>query len=396
MKYVVILPDGMADRPLEALGGKTPMMAAKKPNMDALAALGECGRARTLYEELPKGSDTANLSVLGYDPRLYYTGRSPVEALGLGVPLGAEDTVFRLNLVTVGRGADGDLLMLDHSAGKISDEDAFALVEALRGEFQNEEISVYNGMSYRHVLVWKNIDCEDLMTPPHDMLGQTVEPRLEEGGVTVGKMIRASMKLLEGHPVNKRRVREGLPPANCMWLWGSGKKPSYPAFKEKFGLRGAVITAVPLIRGLAAGMGLDWLSVPGATGGPDTNYRGKAQAALEALKTKDFVFVHIEAPDECGHDGDAAGKIRSIESVDRDIVGVLRQGLEGSDYKMLIMPDHATPVEMRTHTAEPVPFIIYDSTAHRQNGAGYDEDDSANGRFFEDGYTLMPYFLGKE
>lgn len=394
MKYIVVLADGMADRPLASLNGKTPIMAAYTPCIDDLAALSQCGLARTLYDDLPTGSDTANLSVLGYDPHLYYTGRSPIEALGLGIPIDDDDLVFRLNLVTVSDDIPfSSSVMLDHSAGKIENDEAFALIEALRAELNNLDIRIFPGVSYRHILLWKNYHPSGDLTPPHDILGQRITNYLPEAPVL--EIIERGNEILSAHPVNKKRRENGQNAANCMWLWGAGTKPKYPSFANQFGLKGAVITAVPLISGLAAGMGMTYIPVEGATGEYNTNYIGKAKAALEALETNDFVFIHIEAPDECGHDGDAVLKTKSIERIDREVLSVLRDGLEerSLEYKLLLMPDHATPVDVRTHTTDPVPYLIYDSRSSQSNTLTYSESGCSGGLYFDDAYKLMPYFI---
>lgn len=400
MKYIVVLADGMADYPLDGLGGKTPMAAARKPEMDRLAAKGVTGLARTLYEGLPTGSDTANLSVLGYDPKKYYTGRSPIEAVGLGIPLGDDDTVFRLNLVTLSGGSEpfAEKTILDHSAGKITNEEAYELLDALKDEFGTPDMRFYRGVSYRHILLWSGIDYGYTMTPPHDILGRVIGEYLPGGpyGKQVLSMMERSYKILSGHPVNRKRVENGLSPANCMWLWGEGKKPQLDSFEKKYGVRGSVITAVPLIKGLAAGMGLGSVDVEGATGEYHTNYRGKAQAALEVLRNQEFVFVHIEAPDECGHDGDAALKVKSIERIDAEVLEpiVTEMDRRAEDYRVLVMPDHATPICVRTHTIDPVPFAVYDSRSEKCGAPVFDEQSAAAaGLMLEDGYTLMERFI---
>lgn len=403
MKYIVVLADGMADYPLDGLGGKTPMAAARKPEMDRLAAKGVTGLARTLYEGLPTGSDTANLSVLGYDPKKYYTGRSPIEAVGLGIPLGDDDTVFRLNLVTLSGGSEpfAEKTILDHSAGKITNEEAYELLDALKDEFGTPDMRFYRGVSYRHILLWSGIDYGYTMTPPHDILGRVIGEYLPGGpyGKQVLSMMERSYKILSGHPVNRKRVENGLSPANCMWLWGEGKKPQLDSFEKKYGVRGSVITAVPLIKGLAAGMGLGSVDVEGATGEYHTNYRGKARAALEVLRNQEFVFVHIEAPDECGHDGDAALKVKSIERIDAEVLEpiVTEMDRRGEDFRVLVMPDHATPICVRTHTIDPVPFAVYDSRSEKNGAHCFDEQSAADaGLMLEDGFMLMGRFIKGE
>ncbi|MEG2857016.1 MAG: 2,3-bisphosphoglycerate-independent phosphoglycerate mutase, partial [Clostridia bacterium] len=324
MRYVVMLCDGMADRPLAKLHGKTPMEAAHKPMMDDMSVHGELGLTRTLYEGMPTGSDIANLSVLGYDPKKYYTGRSPIEALGLNIPLSDCDTVFRLNLVSISQdGEFCDKEMLDHSSDKITNEEAYELLDALADEFGSEEMAFYRGVSYRHILIWKNIDYNYTMMPPHDILGKCIGQYLPGGpyGARVLEMMEKSYDILMAHPVNRARIARGLRPANCMWLWGEGKRPKIDNFHDKYGVNGAVITAVPLVAGLAVGMGLSSIHVAGATGDYYTNYAGKAAAAVTALSNgTEFLFIHVEAPDECGHDGDIQLKIKSIEKIDEDIL----------------------------------------------------------------------------
>jgi len=403
MKYVIILGDGMGDYPAAVLRDRTPLAAARKPAMDRLAAQGILGRARTLYEGMPTGSDIANLSVLGYDPRRYYTGRSPVEALGMGVKLSEEDTVFRLNFVTLSSGPEAyeDKTILDHSAGKITNDEAFALLDAVREQLGGDSLRFYPGVSYRHIMVWRGVEYAYSMTPPHDILGKRIGAYLPAGEgpeAQVLSMMKRSYPILCAHPVNQKRMRSGLSPANSIWLWGEGKKPAFESFKEKYGVNGAVITAVPLIMGLAAGMGMVTVPVEGATGEFETNYRGKAEAALEALKNKDFVFIHIEAPDECGHDGQTEQKKQAIERIDENIVAVLRAELDrrGEPYRMMVLPDHYTPLSVRTHTTEPVPFVIFDSRKIQDNPPGFDERMAEKSPlFFEDGYKLMDYFLGR-
>ncbi|MGI5892292.1 MAG: cofactor-independent phosphoglycerate mutase [Bacillota bacterium] len=400
MKYIVILGDGMGDYPLKELGGKTPLMVANKPNMNQLAAQGQSGMMCTLYEDLPTGSDIANLSVLGYDPRKYYTGRSPIEALGVNIPLDETDTVFRCNLVTLTTEEPFEQkTILDHSSGKISNEEAYDLLDTIRAVFEKDGRRFYPGVSYRHIMIWKNIDYDYTMMPPHDILGQKITSYLPKGpyGPTVLEMMKKSYDILMAHPVNQKRIAAGKSPANCIWLWGEGKKPTFDSFFGRHQLQGSVITAVPLIKGLAAGMGLKSIEVEGATGEYDTNYGGKAEAALKALaQGDDFVFIHVEAPDECGHDGDIDLKVKSIEKIDEEVVKTIKMALDATheDYKILLTPDHATPIVRRTHTIDPIPFVIYDSRKKANNPALYDEEAAkASGLYFADGYKLMDYFL---
>lgn len=402
MKYFVMLGDGMADYPIPELGNKTPLDVAQKPNMDYLAKNGELGLVRTLYEGMPTGSDIANLSVLGYDPKSCYTGRSPIEALGLNIPLTARDTVFRLNLVSISsEGAFEDAVMLDHSSDKISNAEAYELLDALKAEFEREDLKIYRGVSYRHILIWQDIDYGYTMMPPHDILGQKISAYLPGGkyGAEVLAMMKRSYEILMAHPVNQARIKAGKKPANCMWLWGEGTKPEIGNFEEKYGISGAVITAVPLIQGLANGAGLQNIEVEGATGEYDTNYKGKGEAAIKAFKDgAPFVFTHVEAPDECGHDADIKLKISAIERIDAEILGPVKVYLDstGEAYKILVMPDHATPIALRTHVIDPVPYVIYTSGVIG-NGEAYNEENAKKtGRYIEYGHDLMQHFLSCE
>lgn len=399
MKYVVMLGDGMADYPIPELGDKTPLEVAKKPTMDYLCKNGELGLVRTLYEGMPTGSDIANLSVLGYDPKKYYTGRSPIEALGLGIKLSDEDTVFRLNLVSIS--TDGEFenkIMLDHSSDKITNEEAYALLDALKAEFGSDSMLFYRGVSYRHVLIWKGIDYGYTMMPPHDILDQKITNYLPGGkyGATVLDMMKRSYDILMSHPVNIARMEKGLKPANCMWLWGEGTRPQIDLFADKYGISGSVVTAVPLIAGLANGMGLRYIPVDGATGDYYTNYEGKASAAINALDTDDFVFIHVEAPDECGHDGDTELKIKAIERIDAEILTPVKEKLDSLNepYRILVMPDHATPICKRTHTIDKIPYVIYSSDEGYKSGLEYNEKTAATtGVSVEYGHDLMKKFI---
>ena len=399
MKYVVMLGDGMADRQVPSLGNKTPLEAAKKPMMDYLSKNGELGLVRTLYEGMPTGSDIANLSVLGYDPKKYYTGRSPIEALGLNIPLCDDDTVFRLNLVSISIDEPfEEKVMLDHSSDKITNEEAYELLDALKAEFGSDAISFYRGVSYRHILIWKGIDYGYTMMPPHDILEQKITSYLPGGkyGAQVLDMMRRSYDVLMAHPVNISRMERGLRPANCMWLWGEGTKPQIDKFSDKYGISGAVVTAVPLIAGLANGMGLEYIPVEGATGDYYTNYEGKANAAKDALDRCDFVFIHVEAPDECGHDGDAELKVKAIERIDAEILTPVKEKLDalGEPYRILLMPDHATPIEIRTHSLDLIPYVIYGNDEKVKSGLVYNESSAAKTNISVDfGHDLMRKFI---
>ncbi len=400
MKYFVMLGDGMADTPIPSLGGKTPLEAADKPMADYLSENGELGLTNTLFEGMPTGSDIANLAVLGYDPKRFYTGRSPIEALGLGIPLSGEDTVFRLNLVSISNdGAFEDKVMLDHSSDKITNEEAWELLDALSAHFGSDKKIFHRGVSYRHIMIWKGIDYGYTMMPPHDILGQGIREYLPEGkyGAEVLSMMKESFELLMAHPVNRKRMEKGLRPANCLWLWGEGTKPQLSPFYDKYGLSGSVITAVPLIKGLALGIGLKSIDVDGTTGDYYTNYKGKADAAIDAFKSGDeFVFVHVEAPDECGHDADVELKVKSIEKIDSEIIKPVKEYLDssGEDYRILFMPDHATPIEARTHVISPVPYLIYGSGINAKSKLPYSEKAAEQtGVKVELGYDILTRFI---
>ena len=401
MKYIVILCDGMADEPLEMLGGKTPLEAACTVNMDRLAADSEIGMVRTVPEGMSPGSDTANLSVIGYNPEKYYSGRSPLEALSIGAKMEDGDVSFRCNLVTLSEEEEGyeDRHILDHSSGEIPTEEAAELVEALKNGLKQEGYTFYVGTSYRHLLIEKNGKIIDL-TPPHDILTKRIGDYLPSDPVLRDMMIR-SYEILKDHPVNVRRRAEGKNPANSAWFWGAGTRPALTSFEEKNGVKGAMISAVDLLKGIAVGAGMHNIVVEGANGGLHTNYKGKGQAAVRALTEDgyDFVYVHIEAPDEMGHQGSAEDKIQAIESIDREIIGPVADALgqAGVEFRMLILPDHPTPVRVRTHTSDPVPYLLYDSVKV-QNGCGeYSERTGReSGRLLEEGYRLIDHLLEKE
>ena len=374
MKYVVILGDGMADRPLEELGGMTPLEYAKTPTMDALAAEGEIGMVHTIPDGMKPGSDTANLSVLGYDPRKYYSGRSPLEALSIGVDMKDTDIALRCNLVTLSEEEDAyeDRKILDHSSGEISTEEAAQLLETVRKELETDTYRFYVGTSYRHLLIWDKGQVEEL-TQPHDVLGQTIGQYLPEDKI-LRDMMKKSYEILVNHPVNIERKKKGLNPANSCWFWGAGTKPALFSFGEKTGKKGAMISAVDLLKGIAVGTSMKVITVDGANGGLDTNYEGKAHAAVEVLQDGyDFVYVHVEAPDEMGHQGSVEKKVRAIEYLDQRLIAEVKKGLDegGEPYRMLILPDHPTPICIRTHSSENVPYLLYDSSDVRHNDWHY-------------------------
>ncbi len=360
MKYIILLGDGMSDEPIEELDGKTPLQAAVTPNMDKLAQQGIIGLAATVPTEFHPGSDVANLSVFGYDPATCYTGRSPLEAASMGVELGPDDVAFRLNLVTLGL-AGGDVLMQDFSAGHITTAEARELIECLQEELGDDEFQFYPGVSYRHLMVWKGGRDDFNVLPPHDLTGKSILDHVSRSkeSMPLMQIVNAAQLLFKRHPVNLKRESEGKSAANSIWLWGQGRRPQMPTLQEKFSLSGAVISAVDLIKGIGIYAGLDVINVPGATGYLDTNYRGKAEAALEALQTRDFVYLHVEAPDEAAHGGSLSDKIEAIERFDEDVVGTVMNGIDAlGDYRVLLLPDHPTPVAKMTHTKDPVPFVL--------------------------------------
>lgn len=401
MKYIVVLGDGMADYKLNELGGRTPLQAARKPHIDALAKKAEVGLCRTVPNGFKPGSDVANLSVLGYDPHDCYTGRSPLEALSIGIDLADTDVTLRCNLVTLSDEENyEDKTMLDYSAGEISTAEAAELIGFLKGKLDGERLTLYPGVSYRHCLVVENGKTGHELTPPHDITNKPVRGHLPHG--PEGELYRALMErssaLLREHPINKARVAAGKNPANSIWLWGEGTRPALENFEEKFGKKGGVISAVDLVKGIGIGAGMRVIEVAGATGNYDTNFAGKAEAALEALLGGlDLVYIHMEAPDECGHQGDIAHKVYSIEQIDEKVVARLIEGLRaaGERFRMLICPDHPTPIALRTHVSDPIPYLLYDSAAEAGCGAAaYDEDSAAStGIFVDRGCDLMKKLL---
>lgn len=398
MKYVVILTDGAADTPVKELGGKTPLETAVKPNIDALARRGEVGMVTTVPEGYPPGSDVANLAVFGYDPQKYYTGRSPLEAVSIGVPLELTDTTFRANVVTLSDDEKyEDKTMVDYSSDEISTEEAHTLIDALNAELACDDYEFFGGTSYRHLLVWHNKENDFSLTPPHDISGRVVGEYLPKDE-TLLNLMKKSYEILKDHPINKKRIERGLHPANSVWIWGNGTKPNLDTYAEKFNLKGAVISAVDLIKGIGHCAGLDVVEVEGATGTVHTNFDGKAKAATDALKNgADFVYVHLEAADEAGHRHEIDNKVKSIELIDKKIVKPIVDMLKesGEDYHILLMPDHPTPLNIMTHTSDPVPYILYKSEAESDSGVEtYNEKTAAaTNRYSERGYTLISKLL---
>ncbi len=400
MKYIIVLGDGMADEPIQELGEKTPLDYAKTPMMDTLAAKAEIGLVHTIPEGMNPGSDTANLSVIGYDPKKYYTGRSPLEALSIGVDMKATDVALRTNMVTI---SEDDVpyeekTIIDHSSGEISTEDAAILLEAVKTGLKKEGYEFYLGTSYRHLLIWDKGEVVDL-TAPHDVLGQTIGQYLPEDKVLRDMMVK-SYDILNNHPINVKRAEAGLNKANSLWFWGAGTRPALSSFEEKTGKKGVMISAVDLLKGIAVGASMVNIEVEGANGGLHTNYEGKAQAAVDAL-TKDgydFAYVHVEAPDEMGHQGSVERKVQAIENLDQRVIKKVVEGMEasGEDFRLLVLPDHPTPIRVRTHTSSPVPYMLYDSTDVKNNTWHYNEKEAKeSGNYVAEGHTMIDYFLGR-
>jgi len=402
MKYVIIVGDGMADYPIQSLGGRTPLMVARTPHMDWMAKQGEIGLVRTIPDGFNPGSEIANLSIFGYDPIRYYTGRGPLEAASLGVKLADDDIAFRCNLVTL-KFQGNKIVMEDFSAGHITDGEAKKVILDLNKEMATNEIRFYSGVSYRHLMVLKNgaakfSNLEKLeLTPPHDIIGKEITTLLSQMKEPVLALMNESQKLLKSHPINLARESKGLPPANSIWLWGQGRSPRMITLKERFGMDGYVISAVHLIKGIGILAGLEVLEVPGVTGYFDTNYDGKAQYAIRGLREKNFVYVHVEAPDEAGHMGNPQLKIEAIEAFDEKIVGPILEGMKDfRRYKVLVLPDHPTPLSVRTHTADPVPYVIYSNEdgATSFHGETFDEVSAGrSGILIEKGFELVERFL---
>ena len=399
MKYIVVLGDGMADEPIPALGGRTPLDAAVTPVLDELAGKGTLGTVQNVPAGMDPGSDVANLSVLGYDPAANYSGRSPLEALSVGVQMEDDDVIFRSNIVTLTEPEPyAQKTILDHSSGEISTADADILMDAIRAEFNSDTFRFYTGTSYRHILVWKHGRVSAL-EPPHDHLGKVIGDYLPQEKV-LRDMMERSFDILNNHPLNLARAAAGKHKANSLWFWGAGTKPKVQNFKEKTGLTGAMISAVDLLKGIAVGAGMKVYNVPGATGSIDTNWEGKAQAAIDSLLKDgcDYAYIHVEAPDEMGHQGRVEDKVKSIEYLDSRLIARVKQAMEaaGEDYRMLILPDHPTPLRIRTHTSNPVPYLLYDSTHEQKKRERFTEESARNADNFEpNGYKLLERFLAK-
>jgi 2,3-bisphosphoglycerate-independent phosphoglycerate mutase len=401
MKYIVVLGDGMADEPLAELGDRTPLSAAQTPQMDQLAKWSELGLAHTIPEGMKPGSDTANLAVLGYNPRTYYSGRSPLEALSIGVNMKPTDIALRCNLVTLTEEDKPyeEQTILDHSSGEIPTEDAKVLIEAVKKELEDDIYKFYAGTSYRHLTIWDNGDVMDLVQP-HDVLGRVIGEYLPRE-TALRSMMKKSFDILNHHPLNEARKAKGLNKANSLWFWGAGTRPALTSFEAKTHLKGAMISAVDLLKGIAVGAGMKVIEVPGADGTLHTNYEGKAKAGVKVLleDNYDFVYIHVEAPDEMGHQGNTANKIKSIEYLDQRVIRVVMEEMEkaGAAYRMLVMPDHPTPIRCRTHTSDPVPYLLFDSTAKQNNTWLYNEAEAkASGNVILNGYTVIDKLIAKK
>ncbi len=394
MKYLIVLGDGMADRDIPELGNKTPLEYADTPTMDKYSKMSQIGMVHTIPEGMAPGSDTANLSVLGYNPRKYYTGRSPLEALSIGVDMKTTDVALRCNIVTVS--TDNlpyeEKTIIDHSSSEISTEDAAVLLKAVKDELENDTYKFYVGTSYRHLTIWDKGEVVEL-TPPHDVLGQKIGQHLPKDAA-LREMMKKSYDILANHPINVERIKNGLNPANSLWFWGAGTRPMLDSFEEKTGHKGAMISAVDLLKGIAVGAGMKVIEVPGANGGLHTNYEGKADAAVKALLEDgcDFAYIHLEAPDEMGHQGSYERKVQSIENLDKRIIKRVVEKLEasGEDFRMLVLPDHPTPVSIRTHVGDPVPYMLYDSTDKLSKTWNYNEKEAqASGNYVDEGYKII-------
>lgn len=398
MKYIVVLMDGMADYPVKELGDKTPMQVAHKPNIDSLYKLSETGLVNNVPDNLSPGSDVANLSAMGYDPQIFYTGRSPLEAVSMGIDIKDDDMIFRCNVVNITEDEEfyEDKIITDHSADEISTEEAALLIKDVQKEFGNSFLNFYPGVSYRHALVWSKGPKEHELTPPHDILEKRIGDYLPKGenGKIIADMMKKSYDFLNNHPVNIERAKKGLKKANSIWIWGEGMKPRLESFEKLYGIKGSVISAVDLIKGIGICAGLDSIDVDGATGNIHTNFDGKAKACVDAvLSGSDYVFIHMEAPDECGHRHEIENKVKSIELIDEKVVGYIVNELKSKniDFKMMILPDHPTPLALRTHTRDAVPYMIYDSTREVCNNTdSFTEENAAlSGIYIEKGYELI-------
>lgn len=398
MKYIVVLGDGMADEPIGELGGKTPLEAAVTPNMDRLSKKSEIGMVQTIPAGMKPGSDTANLSVLGYAPEIYYSGRSPLEALSIGVPMKETDIALRCNVVTISEEDTPfeEHTIIDHSSDEISTGDCAVLLEAVKKELETEGYHFYTGTSYRHCLIWEGGRVTEL-TPPHDVLGQKIGAYLPEDEMLYS-MMEKSYAILKNHPLNIERKKKGLNPANCCWFWGAGTKPMLSNFREKTGKKGMMISAVDLLKGIAVGAGMGVAHVEGANGGLHTNYEGKTQAALDALLKEDydFAYIHVEAPDEMGHQGSVEKKVKAIEYLDTRVIGPLTEALDktGEKYRLMVLPDHPTPIRLRTHTADAVPYLLYDSTMPLEKSWCYNEREGRESKIkLEKGPMLLEHLF---
>lgn len=398
MKYIVVLGDGMADEPIGELGGMTPLEYAATPNMDRLSRMSQIGMVHTIPDGMKPGSDTANLSVMGYDPRKYYSGRSPLEALSIGVPMKDTDIALRCNIVTVSEEEPvfEEKTIIDHSSSEISTEDCSVLLKAVADELADETYQFYVGTSYRHCLIWNHGSVVDL-TPPHDVLGQVIGRYLPQDEV-LRKMMKRSYDILVNHPINIERKKQGLNPANCCWFWGAGTKPMLSSFEEKTGKKGMMVSAVDLLKGIAVGAGMGVALVEGANGGLHTNYEGKVDAAVKALTQDgyDFAYIHVEAPDEMGHQGSVERKVQAIEYLDTRVIGpvVAKMEASGEDFRLLVLPDHPTPIRVRTHTSDNVPYMLYDSTRQEKHSWCYNEAQGrSSGNVVPVGHELIDHFL---
>lgn len=398
MKYIVVLGDGMADEPIEELGGKTPLAYANTPNLDKLSKISEIGMVHTIPEGMKPGSDTANLSVMGYDPVKYYSGRSPLEALSIGVPMKDTDIALRCNIVTISEDnvPFAEKTIIDHSSSEISTEDCAVLLKEVAKELANETYQFYVGTSYRHCLIWNKGSVVEL-TPPHDVLGRLIGQYLPQDDM-LRRMMERSYEILVNHPINIERKKQGLNPANCCWFWGAGTMPMLSSFEEKTGKRGMMVSAVDLLKGIAVGAGMGVALVEGANGGLHTNYAGKVEAAVNSV-TKDgydFAYIHVEAPDEMGHQGSVEKKVQAIEYLDTRVIGpvVEKMNQAGEDFRLLVLPDHPTPISVRTHTSDNVPYLLYDSTAYQEHDWNYNEEEGrTSGNMISVGHKLIDYFL---